>query len=139
MTPYFYPILSAASEDQFDEELQKRIRLVKHIEETKIFKEVDLQRMIQRFKTQRKYIKAACDGKSVEPPAESIHDTWLSVLGIVDEMLAISHEEIENYGQYLRTVELIIACKEAAGRVSSKVWQQIEDRFLTVDAADIKA
>ena len=138
VTPYFYPILSAASGDQFDEELQKRIRLVKHIEETKIFKEVDLQRMIQRFKAQRKYIKAACDGKSVEPPAESIHDTWLSVLGITDEMLAILHEELESYVQYLRTVELIIACKEAAGRVSPKVWQQIEDRFLTADAADLK-
>ena len=100
----------------------------------KIFKGVDLQRMVQRFNAQREIHQGGGKGESVEPPAESIHDTWLSVLHITDEMLAISRKEMENYIQYLRAVELIVACKEAAGRVSPKVWQRIEDRFLTVDA-----
>ena len=136
--PYFYPLFSAASGDQFDGELEERIALVKHIEETKIFKSVNLQRIVGRLREQQKYIRAAVEGKSVEPPAESIHDTWLSVLGITDEMIAIPRETLESYVTYLETVELIIACKEAAGRVSPEVWQQIEDRFLTADAADIK-
>ena len=138
VTPYFYPIFSAASGDQFDEELQGRIRRVKHIEEVKIFKEVDLQRVVQRFNAQRKYIKAAREGKSVEPPAESIHDTWFSVLGITSEMLTISYEELENFLRYLHGMDLIVACKETAGRVSRDKWQEIEDRFLTVDAANLK-
>ena len=136
--PYFYSLFSAVSGDQFAEELQERITFVKHIEEMKIFKGVNLQPMIDRFNAQREYIKAVREGKSVEPPAESIHDTWLSVLGITDDMLEISHEELESYLEYLHAVEFIVEGKEAAGRVSPEVWQQIEDRFLTVDAADLK-
>ena len=138
----FYRSVTSQFRNQFDEQvqeqLQKQIKFVECMKEMKIFKEVDLQRMVHRFNTQQEYIKAAADGKSVEPPAESIHDTWLSVLGITNEMLAIPREGLEAYVTYLEAVELIVACKEAAGRVSPDTWQQIEDRFLTVDAADIR-
>ena len=136
MDLYFYRLFSAANKDQFDEELRERITLVKRMERMKIFKEMGLQRMVRRFNEQRKFIRTVGRGESIELPAESIHDTWLSVLGITDEMLAISREEMRNYSQYLRAVELIVACKEAAGCVSPKVWQRIEDRFLTVDAEE---
>lgn len=133
----FYRSMSSQSRNRFDKRLQKQITLVKRMKEMKIFKQVDLQRMVQRFNEQREFIKAAAEGKSVDSPAESIHDTWLSVLGITDEMLAIPREGLESYVTYLEAVELIVAC-EAAGRVSPDTWQQIEDRFLTVDAATIK-
>ena len=116
--------------EKFDRELGKRIEVVMCIKETKIFEGVDLQQMVQRFNEEREFIKAAGEGKSVEPPAESIHDTWLAVLGITDDMLAISDEELERCYRYLRVVELIITCKEAAGRVSPKVWQKIEEKLL---------
>ena len=116
--------------DRFDSELSTRMKTVKRIKETKIFKRVNLQRMIQRFNAQRKFIKAAGKGESIEPPAESIHDTWLAVLGITNDMLAISDEELENCYRYLRAVNLIVACKEAAGRVSPEAWQKIEEKLL---------
>ena len=117
--------------NKLDRELNNRIEFVKKIKEAKIFKDVDLQRIIQRFNAQREFIKALIKGESVERPPESIHDTWLSVFGITDERIAISDEEIRNYAQYLRAVNLIVACKEAAGRVSPEVWQKIEERLLT--------
>ena len=134
----FYRSMPSKSRNQFDRQLQRQITFVKGMEDMKIFKQVDLQRMVQRFNAQREFIQAAAEGKSVDPPAESIHDTWLSVLGITDDMLAIPREALETYVTYLDAVEFIIACKEAAGRVSPDTWQQIENRFLTVDAADIK-
>ena len=135
----FYPLAASVFGDRFDKNLDERITLAKRMEEMPIFKGVDFQRMVRRFNAQRKFIKKASAGEAVKPRVKSIHDTWLSVLRITDKMLAISHEEIEDYIQYLQAVELIIACKEAAGRVSPDVWQDIEDRFLTVDAAAIKA
>ncbi|MYK95009.1 NACHT domain-containing protein [Candidatus Poribacteria bacterium] len=120
--------------DRFDRELRGRIELVKRIKRMKIFKGVDLQQIIQRFNAQREFIKAAGQGKSVEPPAESIHDTWLSVLGITNDMLEISDGELANYLPYLRGVALTVACKEAAGRVSPEVWQEIEAKLLTSGA-----
>ena len=132
----FYPLVSSKFGDRFDSELGKRIALVKLIEQAKIFKGVDLQRMVWRFNEQRKYVNAAREGKSVKPPEGSIHDTWLSVLHITDDMLAISRQEMESYVQYLRAVQLIIECKEAAGCVTPKVWEQIEDQLLTWDVED---
>ena len=117
--------------EKFDRELSKRIKVVKRTKETQIFKGADLQRIIQRFNEEREFIKAVGKGESVEPPTESIHDTWLAVLGITDDMLAISDEELKICFRYLRAVELIIACKEAAGRVSPKAWQKIEAKLLT--------
>ena len=82
------------------------------------------------------FISAASEGKSVKPPEESIHDTWISVLDITDDMLAISHKEMEDYIQYIRAVELIVACKQAAGRVTPDVWKKIECQLLTWNPKD---
>ncbi|MDE0324274.1 MAG: NACHT domain-containing protein [Candidatus Poribacteria bacterium] len=126
----FYSSKFSKFGDRFDSELSTRMKTVKSVKETKIFKRVNLQRMVQRLNVQREFIKAAARGESVEPPAESIHDTWLSILDITDDMLAISDEELESCYCYLRAVKLIIACKETAGRVSPKVWQTIEEKLL---------
>ena len=136
MDTKFYPFVFDAFGDQFNKELQERVTLVKRVEQLKIFKDVDLQQMVKRFNEQWEFIRVAGRGEPVEPPAESIHGTWLSVLGVTDEMLAISDEGLENCRQYLRAVDLIVACKKAAGRVSPAVWQRIEDRFLTVGAEE---
>ena len=128
--PYFYRLFSTSNRNQFDEDLLERITFVERMKQMKIFKKVNLQRMVDRFNSQREFIKTVSKGEIVEPPAEPIRDTWLSVLGITDDMLAISDEELENYRQYLRAAEFILACKEAAGRVSPEVWQEIEERLL---------
>ena len=126
----FYSSTFSKFGDRFDSELSTRMKTVKRIKEAKIFKRVNLQQILQRLNTQREFIKAAMRGESVEPPAESIHDTWLAVLGITDDMLAISDEELKNCHPYLRAVDLILACKETAGRVSPEVWQEIEVKLL---------
>lgn len=136
----FYRLVSDRLGNGFDSELRGRTTLLRRMKQLKIFKKVNLQRMVDRFNSQREFIKAAKEGKSIEPLVESIHDTWLSVFGLANDMLSISHEELENYLQYLRAVELILVCKEAAGHVSPKVWQEIEDQlFATHDNSILAA
>lgn len=118
-------------EDTFDTELSVRVKLVERMEGMKIFNGVDFKRLVDRLKAQREFIRAVSEGKAVKSPVESIHDTWLAVLGITNDLLAISYAEMDNYIQYLRAVDLIVACKEAAGRVSPEVWQKIEEKLLT--------
>ena len=137
MDAKFYPLVFNEFGGRFDEDLQERIALIKHIEKIKIFKNADLQQMIRRFNKQREFIKGAAAKKDVKSPVKSIHDTWLSVLGITDEMLDISSEELGTYLQYFYAVDLIFACKEAAGRVSPKVWQGIQDRFFAMDSSSV--
>ena len=134
----FYSFVSSEFGDRFDEELDNRISFVEHLEQSKIFKGVDLQRMARRFEAQREFIKAVREGTSADALEEPIHNTWLSVLGITDDMLAISREEMESYLQYLRAVQLIIECKEAAGRVTPAIWKRIENQLLTWDVEDME-
>ena len=134
----FYSVVSSEFGDRFDEELDNRISFVEHMEQLHIFKGVDLQRMARRFEAQREFIKAVREGKSADAPEESIHDTWLAVLHITDDILAISRGEMESYLQYLRAVDLIFVCKGAAGRVTPQVWEQIEDQLLVLAAEDIE-
>ena len=124
-----YPLRFSKFGDQFSKELDNRITVVERMKQMKIFNGVDLQRMIQLFKTQQEFIKAADEGESVKPPKESIYDTWLAVLGITNDMLTIPLEELHAYALYTQAVELIFACK-AVGSVSPKVWQEIEGDFL---------
>ena len=126
-----YPLRFSKFGDQFSKELDNRIAVVERMEQMKIFNGVDLQRMVQRFKAQQEFIKAADEGESVKPPTESIHDTWLSVLGITNDMLKIPREELDAYVMYIQTVEFIFACKAAARRVSPEVWQEIEEGLLS--------
>ena len=128
--------ISSEFEDLFDRELKERIAFVDCIAEAKIFEGIDLQRIVRRFKTQQRFIKAVKEGKPLKPPKESIHNTWLSVLQITDDMQSMSREELESYSRYLRAVKLIVDCKEASGRVSPEVWSGIEDRFLTLDGLE---
>ena len=137
MNADFYLRSSSEFGDRFDKELEERIAFVRCMEEAKIFKRVNLQRIVRRFNAQRKFIKVVRTEKPANPPEESIHDTWISVLQITDDMLAISHEEMVNYFRYLRIVDLIVDCKEAAGRVSPEVWEGIENRFLTLDTLKV--
>ena len=133
-----YPLVCSKFGDQFEKELDRRITFIEHMEQARIFKGVDLQRMTQQFNEQRKFINAAKEGRFVKPPKESIHDTWLSVLGITDDMLAISPQEIRNYIEYLWAVELIVTCKKAAGHVTPEIWKKVENQFLTWDVEYIE-
>ena len=131
---YFYFFVSSEFRNRFEAELDIRIALIERMEQAKVFKGVDLQRMVQRFITQREFIKTAGEGKAVKPPEESIRDAWFSVLHITEDMLTISRDDVESYIKYLHTVQFIFECKEAAGRVSPDAWQEVEDRLLTWDA-----
>ena len=85
-----YPLISSTLGDMFSRELDNRIAVVERMEQMKIFNGVDLQRIVQQFKAQQEFLKAAGEGEFVLPPLKSIHDTWLEVLGITFGMLRIS-------------------------------------------------
>ena len=131
-----YPSIFSKFSNRFDKELGERIALVERMEQAKIFNGVDLQRMIQKFNEQREFIKAVGEGQSVKPPEESIHDAWLSVLGITDDMLAISSQELKSYVYFLRAMQCIVECNAAAGRVTPEIREQIRNWLLNWDVED---
>ena len=137
MNTYFYFLISSEFADRFEKELDLRIMLIERMERAKILN-VNLHPIIQRFKVQREFIKASRKGKVAKPPEKPIRDTWLAVLGITDTMLAISRGEMIEYLDCLHTVHFIVECKKIAQGVSHKVWQEIEDRFLVLNAEEFE-
>ena len=137
MNTYFYFLVSSEFADRFEKELDLRITLIERMERAKILN-VNLHPIIQRFKAQREFIKASRKGEVVKPPEKSIRDTWLSVFGITDTMLAISRGEMIEYLDCLHTVQFIVECKKIAQSVSPKVWQEIEDRFLVLNVEEFE-
>ena len=128
-----YPLIFSRFSDRFERELDCRITFVEYMEQAEIFKDVDLQRVLRRFNQQQEFFRKTREGDSVEPPEESIHDTWISVLGITNDMLAVSPQEMHNYVHYLRAMKLILDCKKAARHVTPGIWQEIEDRLLVTN------
>ena len=131
--PDCYTFIFTKFWNRFERELDRRISFIEYMDDAKIFKEMDLQRVLLRINEQRKFIEAVREGKSVNPPEESIHDTWISVLEITDDMLAISTQEMLNYIRYLRAMKLIYDCKKVARDVAPDMWLKIEDRLLVTD------
>ncbi|PSB35755.1 hypothetical protein C7B82_00225 [Stenomitos frigidus ULC18] len=63
---------------------------------------------------------------------KSVRRTWYLALSFDPDWLDWSEAEVESLNNYLYANELIVRCKEAAVRVSPKVWAGIEERMLTV-------
>ena len=128
-----YTLICTKFGNRFERELDRRISFIQYMDDAKIFKEVNLQQVLLRINEQREFIKAVREGKSVNLPEKSIHDTWISVLGITDDMLTISPQEIQSYVRYLRAMKLIFECKKVARHVTPDIWQEIEDQLLVTD------
>lgn len=122
---------------RFEKELEQRINLVERIQQENLFRNIDLQLIVQRFRSQQKLIKDAREKKTVKPIGASIHNTWLSVLQITDDMLTISCKEIQGYIHFLRAIQLIFACERAATSVSPDVLTKCIERLLTREMGEI--
>ena len=77
----FYPLDLPELAERFDRKLLEGIRLVKRMEQAKVFRGVNLQHIVREFKAQRKFIKASIEGKSIRPPEISIREAWFLCFG----------------------------------------------------------
>ena len=59
-------------------------------------------------------------------------EIWKDAVNLSACFLDISEVEIKALIDCYSATELMIRCKEAAVRVSSQVWEEIESRILTV-------
>lgn len=118
--------------NRFDKELEGRTTIVQRLEKMGIFTGIDFQTMVNRFSQQQEEIKAARQGNTQAVASKSIHETWIAVYGLTDDLLTLSNEELGELAKYFQAVGLLIECKDAAVRVSPSVWEGIEDRMLRI-------
>jgi hypothetical protein len=64
--------------------------------------------------------------------AEQLKQLRINELGLDEIAIQLSKTEVNALGKYLKALQLIVDCKDAAESLSSKAWEEIENQFLTV-------
>jgi hypothetical protein len=109
------------------------ITYTRKLEELNVFKDINFTVLIARLEA----LKAkAPDDKQPEEVrrafAKHILQTLLQAFRLSPELVNLSQEEAQAWENYFYANYLIVQCKEAAVRVSPKVWAEIEERMLLV-------
>jgi predicted NACHT family NTPase len=98
------------------------------------------------FKKEVDFEKLACTLESLKPRTPSpdksdeiknsfrqlVQEAWLTAFRLEREWLIFSEAEMNSLINYLYINELMVRCKEASVRVSSQVWNKVEERILMV-------
>jgi len=109
------------------------IALAEELKKIKILKEVNWTELIAQLRELQKQLPDRDQPEQIHLAfADRLVDTWCHALHLNPEIVKLSEEEAEALGDYLSANHLIIECKEAAVRISTKTWEEIESRMLVV-------
>jgi predicted NACHT family NTPase len=113
--------------------IAEAITYTRQLEELKVFKGINFTVLIARLEA----LKAKAPGynqlKEVRRAfAKQILQILLQAFRLNSELVNLSEEEAEAWKNYFYANYLMMRCKEAAVRVSPKVWAEIEERMLLV-------
>jgi predicted NACHT family NTPase len=113
--------------------IKNAIFYANELEERKIFKDVNFTRLIARLEVlQVKRPDKTHPQEEHQAFAKRIGQAWLDVLNLSPELRALSEQEAKALENYFYANWLMVQCKEAAVRVSPKIWEAIEERILLV-------
>jgi hypothetical protein len=107
------------------------------LEKTKVFSGIDSVSLIARLKGLQARVPDSSQPDQIRQSfATRIYQTWLDALRLQRDWIELSSEETEALTNYLYACELMVECKEAAVRVSEKVWKGIEKQIIVVKETD---
>ena len=109
------------------------LAIAQELENIRIFKNVNFSVLIARLEA----LKAQAPDFNQSYKAHQgfnnrVSLTWLNALKLNPDLVCLSDRELQDLENYLYANLLIVRCKQAAVRVSSKTWEAIEARMLLV-------
>jgi hypothetical protein len=109
------------------------ITYTRQLEELKVFKGINFTVLIARLEALKAKVPDDKQPKQVRRAfAKQILQTLLKAFCLNPELVNLSEEEAQAWTNYLYANYLMMRCKEAAVRVSLKIWAEIEERMLLV-------
>jgi hypothetical protein len=103
------------------------------MEELKVFKDINFTVLIARLEALKAKVPDDNQPREVRRAfAKQILQTLLKAFRLNAEVVNLSEEEAEAWKNYFYANYLMMQCKEAAVRVSPKIWEAIEERMLLV-------
>jgi hypothetical protein len=111
--------------------INEAIKLAEELEQMQIFHTLKFTRLITKLKALKAQIPDDNEPDKVhEAFVKRIQETWLNSLNFNPELINLSEEETNALKNYFYANLLILQCKQAAVRVSPKIWERIEKRML---------
>ncbi|WP_036489622.1 hypothetical protein [Myxosarcina sp. GI1] len=93
--------------------------------------DVNYEELIDLLEKLQKQIPDRKEGTKVQRTfAQQSVNTWLDAFHFKPEMVDLSKQELETLNNYFYANLLMVECKKAAVKVSSKTWSEIESRML---------
>jgi hypothetical protein len=83
---------------------------------------------LKNFIGELEQLKAMEEANQAKP--EQLKQLGINELGLHEAAVDLKLEEVEALGQYLKALQLIVDCKDAAVSLSSEAWEKIENEFL---------
>jgi hypothetical protein len=109
------------------------ITYTRELEELKVFKGINFTVLIARLEALKAKVPDDKQPKEVRQAfAKQLLQTLLKAFHLNPELVNLSEEEAEAWKNYFYANYLMMQCKEAAVRVSPKIWEAIEERMLLV-------
>ncbi|MBD2057817.1 NACHT domain-containing protein [Oculatella sp. FACHB-28] len=111
--------------------LDRARALDRALDRVKIFKDVNLKRLIAKLEVLRTQIlnRRLSDEENFTV-TRNIQRTWLDVLHLDPKLVNLSKAEVESLITYLNANLFLVQCKQAAVRVSTAVWEAVEAQML---------
>ncbi len=111
--------------------IAKSIDYFSHLEQLKVFKDVDFKNLIAQLKLLNSKIPDDGEPREIRQKfADGFLQTCLQAFNLDREIVNLSDKELEAWNNYFYANLLIIQCKQAAVWVSPPTWAAIEDRML---------
>jgi hypothetical protein len=109
------------------------ITYTRELEELKVFKGINFTVLIARLEALKAKVPDDKQPEEVRGAfTKQFVQTLLKAFRLSPELVNLSEEEAEAWKNYFYANYLMMRCKEAAVRVSPKIWAEIEERMLLV-------
>jgi hypothetical protein len=127
----FQPVGKRAIANAYAYAIDKFIDYAQKSERFQIYKDLDSTQIIGKLKQLKEQIPRNEERSNVfRDFSKQIIQTWLAAFHLTPEMIDLSESELTALDNYFYANLLMVQCKEAAVRVSTKTWSEIESRML---------
>jgi predicted NACHT family NTPase len=110
--------------------------VVKQLDDFKIFKYVEFNTVVTRLNKIKNQAPRSYEPYRAHKGFNNrVSNIWFSSLKLNSALVNLSNEELEALDNFIYINSLIVRCKQAAVRVSSKTWSEIENRMLLAQSS----
>ncbi|MEL7240895.1 MAG: NACHT domain-containing protein [Cyanobacteria bacterium J06573_2] len=108
--------------------------VVKQLDDFRIFKHVEFKTLVTRLNRIKNQAPRSYEPYRAHKGFNNrVSNIWFSSLNLNSDLVNLSEEELASLDNFIYINLLMVRCKQAAVKISTRTWQDIESRMLLVN------